>query len=73
METAIPTTDPKISGRLNIPLIATGRGPSGNGIGPCAREVDTVEQIADDLRDFVCGSAPGVFFLHAASHKLFQI
>ncbi|MBX4951351.1 hypothetical protein HJA95_17615 [Rhizobium binae] len=69
----ILTTDPKISGRLNIRLLATVRGTHRDGVKPIVREVNVVEQIAYDLRDFLCGSALGVFFLHAASHKFFQI
>ncbi|MGV4793218.1 hypothetical protein [Rhizobium sp. F40D2] len=72
-EDGIPATDPKISGRLNIPLLAIGRGTHRDGVKPIARKVDAIEEVADDFRDFLCGSAFGVFFLHAASHKLFQI
>ncbi|MDF0695397.1 hypothetical protein PYR71_02495 [Rhizobium sp. MC63] len=68
----IPATDPNL-GSVVYPLLAISRGPCGDGLKPIAREVDAVEQISDDFRNFLCGSALGVFFLHAASHKFFQI
>jgi hypothetical protein len=48
-------------------------GSYGNGVKPIAREVHAVEYVSDDFRNFFCGSALGAFFLHTASHKLFQI
>ncbi|MBY3070234.1 hypothetical protein [Rhizobium laguerreae] len=72
-EEFILATDPKISGRSNIGSLVIPGGPYGNGVKPIAREVDAVEQVADDFRNVFCGSALGVFFLHTASHKFFQI
>ncbi|WP_164740465.1 hypothetical protein [Rhizobium chutanense] len=66
-------TDPTISGRSNIASIVISGSSHGNGVRPIVREVDAVEYVADDFGNFLCGSAPGVFFLHAASHKFFQI
>jgi hypothetical protein len=48
-------------------------GSYGNGVKPIARGVHAVEYVSDDFRNFFCGSALGAFFLHTASHKLFQI
>jgi hypothetical protein len=69
----ILATDPKISGRSNIGSFVFPSGPYGNGVEPIAREVDAVEYVSDDFRNFFCGSALGVFFLHTASDKFFQI
>ena len=72
-EENILATDPKISGRSNIGSLVIPGGSYGNGVKPIAREVHAVEYVSDDFRNFFCGSALGVFFLHTASDKLFQI
>ncbi|CAN7164705.1 hypothetical protein [Rhizobium leguminosarum] len=72
-EENILATDPKISGRSNIGSLVIPGGSYGNGVKPIAREVHAVEYVSDDFRNFFCGSAPGAFFLHTASDKLFQI
>ncbi|WP_434734164.1 hypothetical protein NL154_00875 [Rhizobium sp. YTUHZ044] len=50
-----------------------GSGPRDNGVSAVAGEVYAVEYVADNLGNFLCGSAFGVFFLHAASYEFFQI
>jgi hypothetical protein len=58
---------------LNISSSVARIGPHGNGFRQSAREIDAVEYVANDLGDMLCGRAFGVFFLHAASDKLFQL
>jgi len=38
-----------------------------------SEEINAIKYFANNLYDFVCGGALGVFFAHTASDKLFQL